>query len=168
MLVNWSALKWQPEAGSIPGSWRDWLLHADSFMSRLKQHRVTNAKIELLQQSWQFPTEDERKKLGLARRAYVWVREVLICSEEKKWMIARTVFPRETLTGKLRCLSQLKTRSLGSVLFKDPFLQRSDFEITRVPVQEDVCWARRSVFMLQNKKILLAEIFLPDMKSLLL
>jgi chorismate--pyruvate lyase len=133
-----------------------------------------------LQQSWQFPAADEKTCLGITARTYALVREVLIVSEGKKWMFARTVFPRDTLTGKQQRLARLKNRALGSVLFKDLSTERHEFEMARVDpgagchafilqhadVADKNIWARRSVFFVQNKPLLLTEFFLPDITSL--
>jgi chorismate--pyruvate lyase len=81
------------------------------------------------------------------------------------------------LTGEEQALAHLKERSLGSVLFKNPALQRSEFEIaclkprmflhskaiTAVEQSLPDLWARRSLFSLPGKSLLLTEVFLPDM-----
>ena len=66
------------------------------------------------------------------------------------------------------------------MLFKDPTLQRSAFEIARLQrgdrwhakaqhVIQDILpdlWARRSLFSLRGNSLLLTEIFLPDIVTL--
>jgi chorismate--pyruvate lyase len=149
----------------------NWLLCASSFMQRLKNHGIAHARIQVLRESWRLPLQDECQKLKIASRRFALVREVLIDSVEGQWMYARTVIPQMTLTGKERRLGHLKNRSLGSVLFKDPTMTRSPFELTRLPAQyvsltgEDL-WARRSVFRVSNKPLLLTEIFFPAIENL--
>lgn len=158
---------------------KEWLLHPGSFMERLKDHGVS-AKIQVVQQRWQLPDAIEREVLNLDFRKNALIREVLITSGETIWMFARTVFPRATLTGKYRQLAHLKTRSLGSVLFKDPTLQRSEFDIfsissephlqkqllQAVSVNTENLWARRSLFFVREKPLLLTEVFFPSILSL--
>lgn len=139
-----------------------WLTYSGSFMQRLEEHGVKDAEIVVLSQEWQYPYWEEKKLLQIPSRSYVWVREVLILSANKKWMFARSVFPRTSLTGRHRKFSQLKNRSLGSVIFKAQSMFRSEFEFNLVG--GDI--ARRSVFTVENKKFLLTEVFLEDMHAL--
>jgi chorismate--pyruvate lyase len=148
-----------------------WLLCASSFMQRLKNHGIANARIQVLRESWRMPWQDECQKLNISSRRFALVREVLIDSDEGQWMYARTVIPQMTLTGKERRLGHLKNRSLGSVLFKDPTMTRSPFELTCLPAKllslaSGDLWARRSVFHVSNKPLLLTEIFFPDIANL--
>jgi chorismate--pyruvate lyase len=175
-------LKWQysPSLSELPAKLGEWILYPQSFMDRLRKYGGESPGIQLLRQMWQFPALNEKIALGMTTREYALIREVLIYSPGKKWMYARTVFPRKTLTGKQRCLARLKNRSLGSVLFQDPTIQRSAFDVVcltnEMPFQQyvlqqaniktDVLWARRSRFILHEKPLLLTEVFLPDMKTL--
>lgn len=164
----------------IPPGLRPWLLHAGSFMERLRAHGVDDLKVQVMQLDWQVPLPCEQECLAMDTDALI--REVLIASADKVWMFARTVFPRSTLEGEYAQLAHLENRSLGSVLFKDPAMQRSEFEIAvvtpgtvwfeKVAQQLDLktcetLWARRSLFDLKGKKLLLTEIFLPGMEKIL-
>lgn len=180
--MNKLELNWTHDSSrhDLPNGLGDWLLHPHSFMQRLRQKGALQPRVKLLRQSWQFPTMEEKRILGMKTRAYALIREVLIYSEGKKWMYARTVFPRKTLTGKQLCLARLKNRSLGSVLFKDPLLKRSPFDVACLSrdmllhqyvshtanIKVDTLWARRSVFTLHDKPLLLTEVFLPDIETL--
>jgi chorismate--pyruvate lyase len=147
-------------AASIPDkndAIQKWLTDPGSFMKRLKKHGVYDARVTVLKQEWQYPDSQERKILQLPLRTYVLVREVMIHSGKKIWMRARTVFPQQALTGKFRQLKNLKSRSLGSVLFKEKNLLRSEFEFFKLKKET---WGRRSQFLVGDKKILLTEIFL--------
>ncbi|HSW69655.1 MAG TPA: chorismate lyase [Gammaproteobacteria bacterium] len=175
-------LPWQysPKSHELPRNLSHWLLDPGSFMKRLRSQGAENPRVQLLRQIWQFPALSEKRALGTMTRDYALIREVLIYSEGKKWMYARTVFPRKTLTGKQQCLARLKNRSLGSVLFNDPTIERGPFEMicltqampfhqyvleqTRLSV--DQLWARRSRFVLHDKPLLLTEVFLPDVEKL--
>lgn len=171
---------WKVPHDEIPCLWRAWLLHAGSFMQRLVQQGVRDARIQVLHQHWELPEPEERQVLDMDFRVYALIREVLIVSMDNVWMFARTVFPLRTLTGQQQQLARLKNRSLGSVLFKDPALQRSAFTIAYLQpeqrwhanIEQAVgqalpdLWARRSLFTLQGKSLLLTEVFLPDIATL--
>ncbi|HSW93156.1 MAG TPA: chorismate lyase [Gammaproteobacteria bacterium] len=175
--LNWQAAD---SHHHLPKTLGEWILHPASFMNRLRQHGAISPRIKLLRQQWALPAASEKKALGLITREYALIREVLIYSDGKKWMYARTVFPRNTLTGKERCLARLKNRSLGSVLFKDKNIERSLFDVVcltkdkvfhhyileQAAIRADALWARRSTFILREKPLLLTEVFLPDMETL--
>jgi chorismate lyase len=150
---------------------KHWLTYAGSFMQRLKAHGIRDAKIEVLEQSWQLPHFSERKLLMIDFRSVALVREVLILSEKKIWMYARSLIPRHMIKGEYQQLAHLKTRALGSVLFKNKKIKRSDFEFmclkngmtlhekVKKYIDQDTLWARRSLFSNDSKSLLLMEIF---------
>jgi chorismate--pyruvate lyase len=140
-----------------------WLLDKGSFMQRLKMHGVNDARIHVLQEGWQTATSKELLQLNMCDDQLIWGRDVSIMSGNKTWMNARTVMPKETLTGKEEKLKFLKDRSLGSVLFKDKNLKRSEFEINAL---EENWWERSSIFIFHGKKILLIEKFSPEVWTL--
>jgi chorismate--pyruvate lyase len=157
-----------------------WLACASSFMQRLKKYGIRGARIQPLMQCFQTPLPDERRILSLSVRRYALIREVLIDSAEGNWMYARTVIPQTTLTGKEKRLACLKDRALGSILFKDPHLSRSAFEVAcltphmawfqkikhYIGAATEEVWARRSVFHTSRKPLLLTEIFFPPIAAL--
>ena len=128
---NHLELNWQhsPTLSDLPEKLGEWILHPGSFMDRLRHFGAKSPEVQLLHQSWQLPALNEKSILDMAESEQALIREVLIYSPGKKWMYARTVFPRKTLTGDESALSQLENRSLGSVLFNDPTIQRSPFDV---------------------------------------
>ena len=145
-------------SATVPVHLKAWLNHAGSFMQRLKQHGVHDVRIQVLDQSWQLPEPEERKLLRLNFRVFTLVREVFILSDTKLWLFARSLFPFQILQGEGRQFSQLKTRALGSVLFKDKNMKRSSFEFMQLQpgmmlhdkmksrIGEQTVWMRRSLF----------------------
>jgi chorismate--pyruvate lyase len=157
-----------------------WLQDRGSFMQRLQHSGVADALIEVVSERWQLPLREEILRLGLPERRYALVREVLIHSTAGRWMFARTVVPETTLSGPERKLARLQNQSLGSYLFKQKSMLRSRFQwaeletgtLWRHKIQNYLAgwqakiWARRSVFHVRDKPLLLTEIFLPDMTAL--
>ncbi len=174
-----SLLNWLPSPPVILSTrLSDWLLYPGSFMERLRDYGVKDAQISVLHQGWQTPFEEEQIKLNLSSAAFI--REVLIHNDTVQFMYARTVFPEETLSGEEQNLIHLENRSLGSVLFNRKDLQRSIFDFIHLrpnmlwyqkakqyaSITTNELWARRSVFSFSEKKLLLTEVFLPDMEKL--
>jgi chorismate--pyruvate lyase len=157
-----------------------WLTDAGSFVRRLKASGIQEPRIKIINERREFPLLEETKKLGMPPRRYALIREVLIDSDEGQWMFARTVIPMTTLTGKEQQLSKLKNRTLGSYLFKEKTMRRSKFEFAQIETEsiwfEKIkhfindaqlkWWARRSVFHVHAKPLLLTEIFFPGIAAL--
>lgn len=164
----------------LPASLTAWMLYAGSFMQNLKDHGVVAPQVKVVRQTWQFPGREESKILAINARRYAMMREVLIQDDGVDLMYARTIFPAATLTGKERSLANLKNRPLGSVLFSNPFVERSEFELACINSKMDLyqkilcytsvtvenIWARRSVFYIGNKPLLLEEVFLPGISKI--
>jgi chorismate--pyruvate lyase len=163
---------------------QSWLKHTGSFMQRLREKGVLDPRIHVLLQEWQVAEPWESKALNISPQDDILVREVLILSEKKYWMFARSIFPRQTLTGEEAALAHLKTRPLGSFLFNHPDMKRSEFAFTCLSsgmrwhekvknsinpfiyLDEQQVWSRYSLFHLQEKSLLLTEVFLPDIAEL--
>jgi len=147
-----------------------------SFMQQLQKYGLHQPVVQIMTQQWRLATHEDCEVLALQGRSQVLVRDVLIGTDKAKkaeWMLARSVFPHSLLRGPERQLGQLKTRPLGRVLFRHPHMVREAFEFAELSpsrLEEDfhwasqkALWARRSIFRLRGKPLLLTEIFLPDL-----
>ncbi|UTW46690.1 chorismate lyase [bacterium SCSIO 12696] len=157
---------------SIPQSLRHWLLDQGSLTERLIAASGTRFQVQVLNQRWQLPRLSECRLLGLPSRHHALVREVILHGADQPWVYARSVLPMATLTGRLRAMRQLDNRPLGALLFSDPTMERSPMEIACLTTDNAVVptqlgklnhpvWGRRSVFQLDNKPLMVSEIFLP-------
>ena len=107
------------------------------------------------------------------------MREVeLVCCEEV-WVRARSVIPVKTLTGEETQLKHLGNKPLGAFLFASRAMKRKNIELARFSNtgtsrlgssidDGDLAsaahgYARRSVFLLHEKPLLVSEFFLPEM-----
>lgn len=94
----------------------------------------------------------------------------------KPAVLGHSIFPKSSLTGALAPLEQLGTRSIGEAIFHHPSIRRGDFQYGQVkpgtPLfaqakpylkkNENMLWARRSLLFVEDKPILVTEIFLPE------
>lgn len=151
---------------------RSWLLDHGSLTERLITASDGQFRVEVLNQRWELPRLSEANALGIPCRRLALVREVLLYGGDQPWVYARSILPMSTLTGRLHALRKLDNRPLGALLFNDPSMQRSPMEIacltpnnTTVPAAlgnfTTPMWGRRSVFRLDNKPLLVSEVFLP-------
>ena len=169
---------------------REWLLDSASLTLRIRQHCQCKSlgcfSVKLLNQGMGLPSNDEVQRLRLRSRRYALIREVLLFCGDTPLIFARTVIPIKTLTGPQRQLGRLGNRPLGEFLFAQPELQRDMMEVAVISqghqlydsalqslnnkhslVQSKIyssqrIWARRSVFCLRHKPLLVAEVFLPE------
>jgi len=112
----------------------------------------------------------EQRLLELSHDRVAMVRDVLLCCNDQPMVFARSILPLATLAGPLRHLRRLSNQSLGSFLFKQPSLQRTPFEVTRIEpgtawlpgnlLSNGPLWARRSRFSVSDCHLLVTEVFL--------
>ena len=93
---------------------------------------------------------------------------------------ARSMMPRRNLRGPWTRFTGLGNRPLGAALFADPRIVRQPLHVARldgrdrryhlatavVPEAGRALWARRSVFLLAGRPLLVCEVFLPGIGEL--
>ncbi|MGD8176333.1 chorismate--pyruvate lyase family protein [Marinimicrobium sp. ARAG 43.8] len=155
-----------------PAELKPWLLDRGSLTAKLKRHSGGQFRVQVLSQRLAAPTLNERRRLGMKSGHWALVREVVLLGHEQAWVFARSLVPLASLTGRLRQLRWLDSRPLGEFLFGQPDLEREPLEVARLSPsggyapaelqQDQVLWARRSVFRLNDRALLVGEVFLPD------
>ncbi len=159
----------------LPALLRMSLLDSGSLTARLLAV-CEHFEVRVLRQLWEFPRLSERRLLQLEPRRCALIREVALVCDDQPMVFARSVMPASSLSGELRHLRRFGNRSLGSLLYADPELQRSDFELafaaarlfqvpTAVYAGDTRLWGRRSRFLLKNQPLLVSEIFLPGFRA---
>ena len=160
---------------TLPSALKPWLLDEGSLTQRLLNATDGDFSVNKLYQGWGRADLSEARCLGIAPRSAVIVREVELVCNGKPWVYARSIIPQQTLTGRLRSLKNLDNRPLGALLFKDPSMRRTQFDIGVIPTSqlhhlshpepEAALWGRRSLFFIDNKPILVSEIFLSALEA---
>ena len=134
------------------------------FTVEVKQQLNTNANESVLSQL--FPQSEQ-----------ILVREVLLHCDGVANIFAQTEIPYQTLADKQKKLANIGSESLGKFLFQDKTLQRGKIEVAEFTVGspihdliaslEQTCehslWARRSLFYIGEKPLLVSEVFLPSL-----
>jgi len=169
---------------SLDENLKSWLLDPNSLTARLKSHSH-QFRVELLGQRIESCQENEAVAL-IPSGEKILVREVLLFCDEKPQVFARSLLPLSSLTGTEQVLANLGTQSLGQVLFNNPSLERQTIEVAefdttsavgqladqlylieqlQLPEQcissPEKLWGRRSIFVLESKPLMVAEVFLP-------
>jgi chorismate--pyruvate lyase len=172
------AAQWQiPQASLLtllPDNLCHWLLDQGSLTARLKSHNK-NFRVELLGQETALCSEVEANEFIKAGEP-VLIREVILYCDEIAQVFARSLLPISSLTGDEQSLANLGTQPLGQVLFNNPSLIRQRIELASFSADEPVVklaiqlkqksektlWGRRSVFILEDKPLMVAEVYLPS------
>lgn len=155
-----------------PPALRPWLGLRGSLTAALKQLSRGRFHVDVLRQYWGRPLPGESRALGIDPRALCLIREVVLFGNHQPWVFARSILPESALRGSLRRLRGLDNRPLGEILFADARIQRSAIEAAHITPQRSTLptlraltaeplWGRRSVFALDRRRLLVAELFLP-------
>jgi chorismate--pyruvate lyase len=164
---NWRSYK-RPLAHQVPRQWQAWLNDSGSLTQRLIQASDGAFEVRVVRNYWHTPRRSEARALAMKGRQKAIIREVELLCHGQVWVCARSIMPHNTLTGRLRRFSNIGTKPLGALLFKHPNMVRGSLQVAcfkshHSPLQH---WARRSVFYLDGKGILVTEVFMPPMAQL--
>lgn len=175
-MKNWT--HWQPiKRNRVPAALRPWLMDQASLTRRLKAHNQHDFSVDLLSNSWMRALINETRPLAISPSELTYQREVRLLDGEHANVYARTIVPRATYVAMQYRFNNLGNTSLGELLFTDASVKRGKIEVAclrpehwlyQLAILEenyrpDELWARRSVFELSGKKLLVNEIFLPTL-----
>jgi len=160
----------------IPTGLRDWLCEPRSLTRKMRRQCPAPFSLELLSQRWERPLADERLALGIRPGRLSLVRQVRLLCGGQALVFARSVIPLHTLRGRPGRLARLGTRPLADVLFTDGSVRRGEMEFTllgpgaallglsvqALNTEPHGLWARRSLFLIKRKPLLVSEVFLPE------
>ncbi|SRR3989339_2008403 len=152
-----------------------WLQNPESLSKRLREYTKNQIEFVLHEASWARINSDEQNKLAVNSSRF-WVREISWQYHGKCWVWARTVIPESSLESLSRNLMQNPNLSIGDILFSGDKWQRGEIELFDVDQDHfyaaelknfslEMIWplkARSSVFVCENKKILVTEVFFPE------
>lgn len=137
-------------------------------------------RVVLLDQRLGVALPGEATLLANAAQRAALVREVKLYCGREAWVFARTLMPMAGLHGPMYALTRLGQRPLGEVLFSDPTTRRLAVEVARILPRHrlfarasahlrrhpQALWGRRTLFDYRGERILVNEIFLPQIPEL--
>ena len=153
-----------------------WLIERGSLTLRLKnqfQGFSVNPQRQLRKKCFIGDTS----VLNMPIRMNSLIREVTLNNNGQALVFAHSVIPFNSLVGTWRNLGKLGNRSLGTALFANPLVTRTPITFKKLGLNHPLyqlavqhqyyppkfLWARRSVFKLKSAKILVTEVFLPNL-----
>ena len=135
----------------------------------------TSFRLTRLMQRYRAGNIDELPELGLRFKQQALVREVILWNDDTPLVFAHSLAARRDLYGAWRALKGLGTRPLAAMLFADARIARLPIEFKKIDKRHPLyrrahalcgalpkaLWARRSVFLLRGRRLLVTEVFLP-------
>lgn len=169
--LRWQPLSRLPRHSRPSMALQPWLRDKGSLTAKLTSFSQGRFHVEVVRQIITRPELSEQRSLKMRDHEWALVREVVLYGKDQPWVFARSVIPLTSLTGSLRHLRKQDVRPLGAFLFSQPQLQRSAIAVSCInrhhhylPAHlqgDEPLWARRSVFCLERKSLLVSEVFLP-------
>ncbi|MHB1677660.1 MAG: chorismate--pyruvate lyase family protein [Sulfuriferula sp.] len=170
---------WHEQLIGVPANVRRWLSDQGSLTRRISR-RCADFNVCNVRQRRCHVLLDEAAIVGLALKQQALLREVYLCCGAHPVIFAHSVLPRVSLVGQWAKLGNLGNRSLGATLFADPQVYRSPLQYRRLDARHFLyrqaivgveqapssLWARRSLLMLAERRILVTEVFLPGVFEL--
>ena len=157
---------------------KPWLINSDSLTKRL-QVRYTHFVVKPILIKFAKPFTDESFLLCSPTYKQALIREVLLLGNDNAVVFAHSVLPTASLRGSWNGLSKIGNQSLGETLFANPKIKRTCLTYKKLArhhplsmhfakhmqLQSAALWARRSIFVLNDAKIMVTEVFLPSLFS---
>lgn len=170
--------------------WQSLILGADGYtpwlrdegsLTRRIQERCDEFAVKPVRSGLARVAYDEAALLGIPPDRYAFSREVFLYADTKPVVFAHSACAHEHLRGVWGAVRGLGNRSLGTLLFSHPLVERQPLHhkalqahhplyrsaaaVLGVPPQR--LWARRSLFCLDNAPLLVTEVFLPEILKLI-
>ena len=175
-LNNWHDESLLPSA-VLSGMQREWLTNPDSLTQRLLHFTDQKIEFSLVQQGHGNALDDEAALLGISTDQTVWTRDIIWGYQNTPWVCGHATIPEDTLAGEGIALKDIADKSIGTILFSDPDLQRDPLQFSQIDPTHPFLshlkpqhmtpslnlWARRSRFFCFGKPLIITEIYLPTL-----
>ncbi len=102
---------------------KDWLTRGGSLTAHLRALGAVTVRVT--RECVALPWADESAALGIAPRAPVWVREVVLSVDGVPFVAAHSVTPHAASVGVWQATRRLRTRPLAELLYSDSSVARS-------------------------------------------
>ena len=134
-----------------------WLNEAGSITSRIKS--FSNFKLKLLKDG---PGEVDASEDDLIISNYREnnIREVLLYSDEKPLIYAKSIIPLETIRLGLGVLGNLKENPLGDILFSNPKIKKEYMLFSKFESNKKIFYGRKGIYTVKGYPFSVCEIFL--------
>ena len=161
------------------GAYTPWLRDEGSLTRRIQQ-RCENFAVRPMRSGLARVAYNEAALLGFPFDRYAFSREVFLYADGRPVVFAHSTCARAHLRGAWQTMLGLGNRSLGTLLFTHPLVERHPLRYkalqshhplyksatAALDSKPDRLWARRSLFYLHDAPLLVTEVFLPEILKL--
>jgi chorismate--pyruvate lyase len=165
---------WHHSTAGCSADLRPWLQDRGSLTLRIQQ-RCTHFAVHPLRSGLARIAYDESAVLGIAAHRSAWSREVFLQADGRPVVFAHSACREQDLRGVWQAMRGLGNRSLGTLLFTHPLVERHPLHyaalrphhplyqsaVAATDTRPERLWARRSLFSLHGAPLLVTEVFLP-------
>ena len=165
------------EIHRAPRKWQPWLSDTGSLTQKIEKVIGQKLQVQVLRDYPQTLDSDESRYFHFKIRR-CRVREVLLCANNIPLVMAHSVIPTLSSSGSNHAVLRLGTKPLGAVLFAKTRMHskaKPPRDIARLDKSHALwkkcfrnyaalsspLWARRTLYRLKGRPILVNEIFLP-------
>ena len=156
-----------------------WLREHGSLTRRIQQH-CNLFTVRPLHSGLACVACDEAALLKIPYDRYAFSREVFLYADGRPVVFAHSTCAPAHLRGAWKAMRDLGNRSLGTLLFTHPLIEREPLHFKALhahhPLYQSAAavlgnaphelWARRSLFYLHSAPLLVTEVFLPEILKL--
>ncbi|WP_413285589.1 chorismate lyase [Vibrio sp. MA40-2] len=138
----------------------NWLLEKGSLSRRLEkqcQNLTVNVCFNEIISSSHMTSEET----SLLDNTSCLLREVVLSGDDQKWLVGRTLIPEGSLDQQPCDLQKQGNTPLGLTVFSVESVRRDALQFGWITVANQRLVARRSRLWMNNKPMLVAELFLP-------
>ncbi len=136
---------------------RSWLLEEGPITKRIKSNG--KFRLSLIKDEYSKITAWEKKFLGILNER-TKAREVILYSNEKPFVYARSIIPELTIQKGLDKLGNLGLKPLGDILFENKFFTKDKTFFASFSDQEKAYIGRTTKYLVKNFPLSVMEIFL--------
>ncbi len=156
--VNWLA----PEEFNFPNSnAKSWLLEQDSLSHRLSEH-CENLTVDLQYNHWVDASALTASEASLLNLEKCLLRKVILQGDGDSWVVGRTLIPQSSIDDQPHDLQQQGEVPLGVTVFSAEKVKRDALQVGWVETSDGRLLARRSRLWMNDKPMLVAELFLSN------
>ncbi len=156
--VNWLS----PEDFKFPDrNAESWLLEQHSLSHRLSAH-CQNLTVELKYNHWVEASSLTTSEAELLNLEQCLLRKVILQGDGHSWVVGRTLIPQSSIEGQPLDLKEQGEVPLGVTVFGADKVMRDALQVGWVNTPDEQLLARRSRLWMNDKPMLVAELFLSD------
>ena len=151
---------WTSQMGSLKINSKEilsWLNESGSITSRIKS--FSKFKLKLLRDG-PGKVDEIEDDLIIANYEENNIREVMLYSDEKPLIYAKSIIPIETINLGLGVLGNLKENPLGDILFSDPKIKKKYMLFARFESNKKIYFGRKGIYSVKGYPFSVCEIFL--------